>query len=423
MNQYKQLRVAGTLTMVGVIAWYFGVHPSFSDTLTPPSTLRPSGSVEKTPPDLNLSTNPMFETFWAQAEPLSLTETLQFAIKTAPEILLAQEKIHETEIKQRDIKSKRLLLFFKYFNAGLLEGAAESDVMAAVAAAKASSQKWMLDLSKHYTQWARAWVQYAMATNAAQNWDKQIFRMQRQFEAGQVSSVEVKQAEAKQPLLEKSTAQAHLILSVQQLPFELIENQRQQHQASPLNQARPLYRPGELAKNKDGQVFSFSLPFNLPGSLTEKEAIEEALSHREELKEIKFRHISIENLLKARFDKTQEKILISNLKQLDLRHQAILNSIQLKTQEAYTNWTNTQNWLTLHQEALETLKKAQEQAIKAQSLGWLSQMELWSVCQELVQAEQAEAMAKIDVIDAELQLLYEMGRLTEQTLKQKTLEL
>lgn len=333
------------------------------------------------------------------------------------DVKLSQEKINETEVKREDVETKRVLFFFKYFDATFLEGSAESDVMAASAHAQSITQSSLLESLGDYFNLMRAVMAQAVSYQQIQQGTSQLKVNEYHFQSGEANRFDLSQTQAQliqryQEFLsaEQRVKEAYLLLADKiSLP------------------QTPLALPGEFQWHDEyievPMLQFFSGTNKVP---TEAEAIQVALENRPDIKELKLRRISLENLYKVsnvKFHKSQEKILKSSVKQLDFKQKQLNIHTEALIRKALSALDTGKEKLSLAQTQVSLAKNTLSQAKKAHLAGFSSNKDVLDAQVVYAQAQMGFANSVLDYNLAQLDLLYQMGQLTPEHLTQGKIEL
>jgi hypothetical protein len=383
---------------------------------------KPAGGLVSTgQPDLRDLPEGLTTLSWSLTQqagtPIGWGEVIQRTQQHNVEIAISQEKITETEVKRQDVETKRVLFFFKYFDSAFLEGSAESDVMAAGAHAQAVLNQSLLDSLTRYTQLMRAAMAQVITYQSIQQGKTQLTLNQRRFTAGETTSFDLMQT--KTQLVQRYQEFLQAGVGYKTASYALAE----QLGLAP----DTLFFPQDLTVSPEAGI---QLPvyhfFGEPPRLSAAESVRLALENRPEFKELKFRRISLENLLKAstvKFDRVHEKIIASSLKQLDLRRQKLEGSVRALTLKAYDDFQFADQKLALAGQQLAIAQKALKQVQVSHQSGFSSNKDVLDAQVAVTQAQVNQANALIDYNLSQVQLLYETGLISPDTLQKGKIEL
>lgn len=334
------------------------------------------------------------------------------------EIQLSREKVTETEVKKQDVEMKRVLFFFKYFDSAFLEGSAESDVLAANAHSQAVMNEALLESVTKYYNLMRAILTQYIGYQAIEQGKNQMKLNQKRFESGEATSFELMQTKTQLVKRYQEFLQAGITYKL--ASFALSEQIGEKATDNPQNKigddvTQDLLYPADLSFH-DGEfempVFRFFGNKDSDHPLTANETIKIAQENRPEFKELKFRKISLENLHQAstvKFDRVQEKILQSSLKQLDLKRQKTEMAVQAMVLKAYEDYQFSDKKVSLALEQLAIANKALKQAQVSHQAGFSSNKDVLDAQVTSSQSRVNFANALIDYNLSQVQLLYEMG--------------
>lgn len=353
---------------------------------------------------------------WAASSPvyrLGFADVVRQTEAQDFEFRLSREKVNETAAKREDVESKRILFFFKYFDSAFLEGSAESDVMAAAAHAQVVLNESLMDsLSRYYTLMRAMMGQY-VAFSSIEQGKTQLLLNEKRFNSGDSTIFDVMQTKVELVKRYQDYLMAGVTCKIASMALAEQLNR---------NMAQVLY-PGDLSFSEE----EFNIP--LLGFFSDSEAnpdkfdangvVQIALENRPELKELKFRRISLDNLYKAstiKFDKVQEKILTSSLKQLDLRREKAERAIEAMTRKAFEEYRFAREKITLALQQKSIAAKALKQTRVSNQAGFSSNKDVLDAQVAYSKAQVNYADALIDYNSSQLKLLYEMGLISTENL-------
>ena len=141
-----------------------------------------------------------------------------------------------------------------------------------------------------------------------------------------------------------------------------------------------------------------------------------AHEHRADVKEAEYRMASSRSLIKAAaydFNKQQGALLVSALKQLELKAQVLSQQLEWEVTQAFRAFQLAKTQLVLGETQLNLAKHyAQQRQVSARA-GFASNKEVLQAQLQLAQAHLKQLDAKVDFNLKTLQLLYSMGLLTQ----------
>jgi hypothetical protein len=353
---------------------------------------------------------------------ITLDQVIQATLTHHADIKSSCEKIHEMELKREYMEAKRVLFFFNYFDTTLLEGSSENDVTAASAHHQSVIQQTLLDTLDRYFNLMRAYFSQAVAYQEIQLTKSQLREAEGLFKSGQVTQVTVAQNEVK--LIQN--LQDYLVASknIETLYFTL---------SSAIHLPNtPVLRPAEMnwpfpessqtAETPD--AFEMTLPklhfFQTDSfSASDETLIKLAVDHRPDLKEIRLKQLSMETLYKltkAKFQETQEKIVHSNLKQIEFKVEQLSQAIKSGVINQKNDWLLKNHQLILSEAQYQLAKQSLDQVKKAHQKGFSSNPDVLEAQTALAKATHQLANRVLDESLAQLKLLYQLGLLTPETL-------
>ncbi len=347
------------------------------------------------------------------AKSLDFKEVLKRTVKDNRDIELAREKIHETEAKQNSVESKRVLFFFKYFNSDYIEGAAESDVHAAAKHVEVEINEALMNASRHYYDLIRAEMACYLAFQDIQQGLKQLRMDQREFEAGNATSFMLMQTRTRlihqyEDYIKAASARSSASLKLAEFLG--------------LNVAQ-IVHPDELVyrdNTLEVPVLSLITPEMLRQTdLTLERVVELAMQNRPDLKELEYKKDSVRNLIKANeanFDRSQVKIMKSTLKQVELKYDKARQVIQATAAKAFYDYQLALQKADLAHEQLDLASTALRQVKISHKAGLSSEKDVLDTQVAFAQAQVKQANALIDFNLSQVQLLYETGLISMDTL-------
>lgn len=344
---------------------------------------------------------------------ITLEQVIQATLTHHADIKISCEKIHEMELKREYMEAKRVLFFFNYFDTTLLEGSSENDVTAAVSHHQSVIQQTLLETLERYFNLMRAYFGQAVTYQEIQLTKSQLQEAEGLFKSGEVTQVNVAQNEV--TLIQKLQDYLAASKNIETLYLAL---------SSSINlPSTPVLRPAEMS-----WPFSESFEMTLPKlhffqtdsfSASDETLIKLALDHRPDLKEIRLKQVSMETLYKltkAKFQETQEKIVHSNLKQIEFKVEQLSQAIKSSVVSQKNDWLLKNHQLILCEAQYQLAKQSLEQVKKAQKRGFSSNQDVLEAQTALAKATHQLANRLLDESLAQLKLLYQLGLLTPETL-------
>jgi outer membrane protein TolC len=340
------------------------------------------------------------------AHAITLTELLTQVPQKDADVHLAIEKQHEAEIRHKEVESKRVLFFFKFFNAAILESSAENDAHAANAHTEAIRQLASFTAANCYVDWLKAHLTVAGLTRQVALAEQQHQARLLQFNSGDVLGPEVLEAQTQwqqqqHALIEAETTRHKAQLALQRHGFSLTElTPPQELQGSP-----PTFQPPKLPATPASQADALSV----------------ALKQRPDLQELRYRQASLEKMIRANpLDWTRTRLLNSTVEQLKLRQEKQIAEIRADVGQAWQQLQATEQQRTQLQHMLVTHQRRLEQLKASQAQGFASELEVSQAEGALVAAQLRYSEGQINQTAAQVALLMAIGQpLTPQTASQK----
>ncbi len=340
---------------------------------------------------------------------MSYKEVLKKVSEKNLDIRISQAKIDETLAKQASIENKRLLFIFKYFNSEHFEGSAESDVKAAQQHQIVVSNKALLNASSYYFDLMRSVMASYISHQAIRQGLKQLQFNQSQFEAGETTSFELMQTKTELIQRYQDFLKASILYEDASLQVSQYLN---------LDDHSLLYPETLTYKDTKFNIERLKL---FPSKITEKQVVYLASMNRADLKEAEYRKNSIENILKAnakQFDKSSIQIVEATLEQLELKYEKVKNGIIASTISAYNHYRFSEHKIDLADQQLKLASTALRQVQISYKAGFSSNKDVLDSQVTYAQAQVNQANALIDHNLSQIQLLYETGLITLDSLLQ-----
>jgi Outer membrane efflux protein len=352
----------------------------------------------------------------ATAQSLSLPLLFETVLAQSPELQLKKEKINESTIRFRRVASKRLLFFFKYLNASYLESSAQQDVQANEAQFLQSQNQVLLQSGESYYQLAKAYLARSIYFQTIQQGLLQLKVNQGQFQIGEGTSFDGLETEN-----ELITRYQQYLGSNQQVA---LANQSISSWMKQPSTASNFWKPSDVVATSPPERESAQLLQTVPdlkllgwvgSAWLEPEVLALAHVHRADVQEAEFRIASSRSLIKAAaydFNKQQGQLLVSALKQLELKTQVLNQQLEWEVTQAFRAFQLAKTQLVLGETQLNLAKHyAQQRQVSARA-GFASNKEVLQAQLQLAQAHVKQLDAKVDYNLKSLQLLYSMGLLT-----------
>ncbi len=340
---------------------------------------------------------------------LTYEETLKKTADKNLDIRISQAKINETIAKQASVEKKRLLFFFKYFNSEYFEGSAESDVNAARQHEVVVSNQALLHSSTYYFDLMRSVMATYISHQAIRQGLKQLQFNQSQFESGETTSFDLMQT--KTELIQRYQEFLQSTIRYEDASLRLSQY---------LNMDNHTLLYPETLTYEDSQ-FKIKRLNLFPKKITEKQVVYLATMNRADLKEAEYRRKSIENILKAsakQFDKNSIQIIEATLEQMELKYEKVRQGVSATAINAYNHYKFSERKITLANQQLELASTALRQVQISYKAGFSSNKDVLDGQVTYAQAQVNQANALIGYNLSQIQLLYETGLITLDSLLQ-----
>lgn len=355
------------------------------------------------------------------AQSLSLDGLFETVLAHSPELSLKQEKINESSIRFRKVASKRLLFFFKYLNASYLESSAQQDIQANESQFLQAQNQVLLQAGESYYQLAKAYLARYIYFQSIQQGLLQLKVNQGEFQIGESTSFDGLETENElitryqqylasnqQVALANQAISSWMQTSITQTPTTQTYWKPSDVVVVPKTPAT--VNPQELTTIPSLKLLNWVNPM-----WQETDVIALAHRFRADIQEAEHRIESSRNLIKAAafdFNKAQGELLVSTLKQLELKTQVLHQQLDWEVTQAFRAFELAQTQLTLGQTQLNLAKQYANQRQLSARAGFASNKDVLQAQIQLAQAHVKQLDATVDYNLTALRLLYSMGLLT-----------
>jgi outer membrane protein TolC len=411
------------LLLLGLLLSCATLLPSHAVSPAPKATIHTTAADNTAKNLLNTQIKPLKLPSLATAQSLSLDGLLETVLAHSPELSLKQEKINESSIRFRKVASKRLLFFFKYLNASYLESSAQQDIQANESQFLQAQNQVLLQAGESYYQLAKAYLARYIYFQSIQQGLLQLKVNQGEFQIGESTSFDGLETEN-----ELITRYQQYLASTQQVALanQAISSWMQTSiTQTPTNQT--FWKPSDvvvqLPTTNTSTVHQQDLT-TIPTlkllnwvNPTWQEADVIALAHRfrADVQEAEHRIASSRSLIKAAafdFNKAQGELLVSALKQLELKTQVLHQQLEWEVTQAFRAFELAQTQLALGETQLNLAKQYANQRQLSARAGFASNKDVLQAQIQLAQAHVKQLDATVDYNLRALRLLYSMGLLT-----------
>ncbi|MDH4379628.1 MAG: hypothetical protein QE263_06965 [Vampirovibrionales bacterium] len=397
-----------------------GVLTVNAETLEATPTLKPPTAIQTpaNPTDAVLSEwlspyrTQVFVWHGADDALVGLNELITQAVQNHPLIAAARLKVIETEAKHAVVESKRVLFFFKYFDAQTMAGGADTDVEAAKTHVKAVEQTALNDTVAQALQLGEITLAHWSATHAVQRADRALAIAQQQFKTGTIVAFEL------------NASQHRVFAAIQQAQdAETLRRSLSTALTLPLGlSASTTVGLKAFHPTADGLLDLTAWQWELPTSVAlapTPELVATALQKRPDILELAHRLESVIQLRKSSaliLDRNQTKVFEAAEAGLKQSLAALKQLASLQVIEASQRLEAANQWVQLAEADKALAAKAYAQMKVSVKAGFNSDHELkdsqafW----DDAQAQWGRAVLKRSA--AQVLLLYRLGLLTPQTL-------
>lgn len=363
----------------------------------------------------------------APTRDVSLETLLQAAARSA-EIAAAEGKVTETKLRAKSVKAKRVLIFFKTFNAPYIEGSAESDIEAAEARLRQTLQDELAQAAGLYLNWVQSLLEAELADAQLMAARANLGQRQGEYVLGDLSQPEVidqqlKTLQAQQALVKAMLQSQKQVQAVRMLLQQLPDA------AVPDLKAVTLVPEG-LTLTRDAQGVLSAASWQVPAWMntllpdvsgedtrlaTPEQAGVWALKQRADMQDYGQRLVSAQNLKKAAekaFNPTQAKIFSAMLTQAQAKYVQAQQSTRLNALQAWQTWQAALNALPAASQAVQLADLLEEQAQSGRASGSFSALMGQQLSAQARASQLQAVLAQVALQQARLDLAYKLGIVT-----------
>ena len=347
---------------------------------------------------------------------ISLFPLLKQAYQQSPSRELAKSLLKEAELKQKQVKGKRLLFFFKYLNAHFLEGAAASDVSASQAEAEQAVSDLIVRTSKAYYQVLQAYLGRQIAYQTVQQSLAQLEAVQAGYEIGDKTSFDVLAIQT------ELLTRYQTFLSRQndyQLACQLVQNVMENSFTSDQENATEKtlwYTPSETPNSENlHQLFRDTVNTHS----TQEYLYQVALANRADAKELNARTDQLDNMVNAsayNFDRYQTELLKTTYTQLQLKQAVLKQQIYADVLTAWAQYQKSRHQVALGTEQQSLALTSLKQTIIGEQAGFSSSQAVAKAQITEANSRLAYSQAVIQQQVAQVNVLAQLGKLTPEAL-------
>ncbi len=361
---------------------------------------------------------------WKPDESVSikLRPLLKKAESHHPLVLHAKSRLAETEAKQDGVESKRVLFFFKYFDARYLEGSAELDVQAAQAQVRAARQQALRLTVSDYLALVKATVNSAVAHADWQYQAGLVNQAQQQFVAGDITGLQLNTV-AHQLLAAKQSA---LAARVQQAaacrPLRVLL------QKSPKGTCHitdvSIRATDVLPLTDDWQALEATVARAVPTHwefaqlnplLPIGGELRDHVDERPDVQALAYRVDALEKLVKAssvKMDVTQAKVLKATIDSGQLHHKQQIEKAMIQLEDALLASELSQPAVTTAHLLWQLAARNLHQTRVSLTAGFASQLEAEAARLAYIKAQQVWVQAQATAAQTQVDVLAASGLLT-----------
>jgi outer membrane protein TolC len=346
----------------------------------------------------------------SNAQHIGLSKVFQDTLAQSYSLRQAVLKIEDSPQKGSPTQeaNANMLNWILPANTNSLKEAARLNTEASRAHVLVVKQKVLLESSKLYSDLCKAYLERYLASQSMDQSVRQLSAEEKRFQAGEIDHFDVTRLEMSLidrygRYLTADTAYASLSSALSgTLGYSV-----QQGASVPL----PLV-PEDLSW-KDGDPGVPALPL-FPEDIT-LEAVRRVAHLRPDLREANLKLEALDRLVKIAFGPEKEKRKVQQ-KQMELERDKGLQAANISIERSFNDFKLSQKTVTLAQQQALLSQRFVQQLQVSYKAGFSSVNELLDGQAQLLKARTALLSAQVAANQARIQLLYEMGQLSETSL-------
>lgn len=354
----------------------------------------------------------------ADVEPykLNLNDTLKLAMKNNLNIAIKRDKVNENKLQLDEVKSKKLLLFFKFANAEALEKSANYSLEASQANLKATSNNVLEEATIKYYNLLQTILARDIARDFLKLGELSLNQNQELLKEGKSTKFDVKQTEVfvanlKQKLLE--TEIAYMVSSVdlaQYLDQGGIVTKIIPEEVGNANNNNNVAESTDNTEDNNNFNVCFKTLNLIPDNILLNESLDYALNNRPELDELTHKMNSLQELKKAtKSDEIKIRTIDSQINQIKSSYKLMQNTIKTTVTQALLKLIGSKSQIDVAKQKYSLSQSALNQAEISKKEGFATNKEVLDAQVNLAQSKNDYIKAIVSYNTAQITLLKELG--------------
>lgn len=354
---------------------------------------------------------------------IEVDKLLEKASDEHPLVLDAVAKLAETEAKEEEVTSRRLMYLFRYFDARQMENSAELDIKAAAAQLEAARQKALKQTIKHYADWVSASGGSAASYAYWQVAHAEKRYAEGQFEQGAITGIELNNATSNWVVATSMADKANRQRRQACIPLQALLDADDIDDDCALEEVTFVVNPRDEPEwdSSDRQAAREGLAGLLPNHVPldgwmigqPERPVTVAFEKRPDLKAITYREEAIERLVKASniFEMAQKKVLKAAKERVETARKQLEVQIRAEVQLAKEALQSEQQQVALATVNRQLAARSWHQARVAIVSGLLSEREGLALEAAYVKARAEELAANMELLKVKANYLFATGQL------------
>lgn len=330
---------------------------------------------------------------------ISLEAIFHETLKSSISVRQAEVAIKGAESEAKEVGVINLFNLLNPADTGALKKAAEISIQAAKTHLQAVRQKALLESARKHAELTQAFLNKYLAFQAVEQGRMQLKAEQRRFEAGETNSFDV--AQTQMALIDRYA--------------KYLAGDNAYHTAS-MVLAGHIGASTEKALVPEGYVIQDDQVLVAPLQLIPPELsldeVEKAARARPEVQELRLRQMILKHLVKASFGLDSKK-KETELKQVELETEKAANAAGVMAEKAWLDYHLAGKNVSLARQRYEVAGRLIRQLHVSHEAGFSSSKDVLDGQVELARAKAALMGAQVAYNLSQIQLVYEMGLLSE----------
>lgn len=378
----------------------------------PPLLAKQPGVRKPKQTELNESNSPILEEIlrlkWentaldaSDVRKISLEEVFHQTLAHSIPVRQAEAKVKDAETEAKEIRDPGLFgLLNPMIDTGALKKAAEDTIQASKARLAAVRQKTLLESARMHADLVQAFMNKYLAFQSIEQGKVQLKAEQHRFTSGETNSFDVTQT--RMALIDRYSKYLNADNAYHAASLALANQ-------IGIKTDDTLIPAGLVLEDGNASVPLLKL---LPDDLTVEKAVKTA-RQRPEAQEFQFRKTALERLIKSSsgLDRQRKE---GERRQLELEAEKALNAAAILTEKAFNDYKLSQKNLDLSQQRYDLALKMLHQLEISRDAGFSSSKDVLDGQLVLAQAKTSLISAQVGSNLSQIQLVYEMGLLSEE---------